>query len=120
MAVDEAILRSCARGNGAYAAFYQWDPACLSLGYFQDVKREVNLRSPPVSGSRPGKKGDRAGKQCFTTMETTYSVIVPEKILPGSVPRPTAVFPKRWWRVFASWAFRHPSCAGTRSYVQRS
>ncbi|HHY45061.1 MAG TPA: lipoate--protein ligase family protein [Firmicutes bacterium] len=85
MAVDEAILRSCARGEtGPTLRFYQWNPACLSLGYFQDVSREVNMEALPSQGVDLVRRVT-GGKAVLHDNELTYSVVVPEKMLPGSV-----------------------------------
>ncbi len=85
MAVDEAVLRSCARGEtGPTLRFYQWDPACLSLGYFQDATREVNLEALPSLGVHLVRRLT-GGKAVLHDHELTYSVVVPEKLLPGSV-----------------------------------
>ncbi|HHX27474.1 MAG: lipoate--protein ligase family protein [Bacillota bacterium] len=85
MAVDEAILRSCARGDtGPTLRFYQWDPACLSLGYFQDLSREVDVEALPSLGVDLVRRLT-GGKAVLHDDEITYSVVVPEKMLPGSV-----------------------------------
>jgi lipoate-protein ligase A len=85
MAVDEAVLRSCARGEtGPTLRFYQWNPACLSLGYFQDAAREVNLEALPSQGVDLVRR-ITGGKAVLHDNELTYSVVIPEKMLPGSV-----------------------------------
>jgi lipoate-protein ligase A len=45
MAVDEAIM--IAHKNGLVPPtirFYQWSPPAVSLGYFQDLKKEINVK----------------------------------------------------------------------------
>jgi lipoate-protein ligase A len=85
MAVDEAILRSAIRGEtGPTLRFYQWKPACLSLGYFQDVKKEVDLEALPSQGVDLVRRLT-GGKAVLHDDELTYSVVVPEVMLPGTV-----------------------------------
>lgn len=44
MAVDEALAQACRKGNSPpVLRFYHWKPAALSVGYFQDVAKEINL-----------------------------------------------------------------------------
>jgi lipoate-protein ligase A len=46
MAVDEAIAK--ARGEGKAPdtlRFYMWKPSAVTLGYFQSVEDEVNLKA---------------------------------------------------------------------------
>ena len=44
MAVDESLLDSHLRGDcPPTLRVYRWDRACLSLGYFQDVTRDVDV-----------------------------------------------------------------------------
>jgi lipoate-protein ligase A len=85
MGIDEAIQRAVGRGEVLPTVrFYQWDPACLSLGYFQDVNREVNL-----AGLREAKvdlvRRSTGGKAVLHDDELTYSVVILEKDLRGSV-----------------------------------
>ncbi|MFH0867968.1 MAG: hypothetical protein V1831_01525, partial [Candidatus Woesearchaeota archaeon] len=40
MAIDEAILRYC---NVPVLRVYGWNPAAISVGYNQDVSKEINL-----------------------------------------------------------------------------
>ncbi len=61
MAVDEAVLLSVAAGDAPPTLrFYGWQPACLSLGYFQSVteideaecaRRGIDLVRRPTGGS---------------------------------------------------------------------
>ncbi|QUL98943.1 MAG: lipoate--protein ligase family protein [Candidatus Fermentithermobacillus carboniphilus] len=85
MAVDEAIQRACQRGEvPPTLRFYAWDPACLSLGYFQDVEREVNLDGLREIGADLVRR-PTGGKAVLHDDELTYSVVIPEKDLKGSV-----------------------------------
>lgn len=85
MAVDEAIHRASQRGDpGATLRFYQWRPACLSLGYFQDVEKEVNLQGLAGEGVDLVRR-PTGGKAVLHDDELTYSVVIAEKDLSGSV-----------------------------------
>lgn len=85
MAVDETLHRSCQEGRGGPALrFYQWTPACLSLGYFQDVEKEVSMDGLKAKGVDLVRRAT-GGKAVLHDDELTYSVIISEKDLPGSV-----------------------------------
>ena len=46
MAIDETLLRSAAEDGVTTLRFYGWEPATLSLGYFQNIAdRESHLAS---------------------------------------------------------------------------
>ncbi|WP_166245343.1 lipoate--protein ligase family protein [Paenibacillus turpanensis] len=85
MAVDEAI--SIVHGQGKVAPtlrFYGWDPATLSIGYFQKAEEEVDFAALAREGlgfvRRP-----TGGRAVLHDQELTYSIIVDEKY-PG-MPR---------------------------------
>lgn len=85
MGVDEAIQRACQRGEvPTTVRFYQWDPPCLSLGYFQDAQKEVSLAGLKEAGFDLVRRAT-GGKAVLHDDELTYSVVVSEKDLPGSV-----------------------------------
>jgi lipoate-protein ligase A len=76
MALDEAILEACGRGDSpATLRLYAWEPACLSLGYAQPVQ-DVDLERLQARGwdlvRRP-----TGGRAVLHTDEITYSVIAP-------------------------------------------
>jgi len=85
MAIDDAIHRACQRGQAPPTLrFYQWRPACLSLGYFQDVLREVDTGGLAELGVDLVRR-PTGGKAVLHDDELTYSVVVSESDLPGSV-----------------------------------
>ena len=44
MALDEALLEWHSKGEiGPVLRFYEWEPATLSIGYFQSVEREIDM-----------------------------------------------------------------------------
>jgi lipoate-protein ligase A len=77
MAIDEAILYAVAAGSSPPTLrFFQWEPACLSLGYNQHW-HEVD----PAACEQLGYTWTRrptGGKAILHTNEATYSLIIPE------------------------------------------
>jgi lipoate-protein ligase A len=78
MAIDEAILQSLAAGDGLPTVrFFQWEPACLSLGYNQhwtDVD-EAALAERGFTWTRRAT----GGKAILHADEVTYSLIIPQE-----------------------------------------
>jgi len=85
MAIDEAIQNAVRRGQ-VYPTlrFYQWEPACLSLGYFQDVKKEVEVGVLEELGIDLVRR-PTGGKAVLHDDELTYSVTVSEEDMPGTI-----------------------------------
>jgi lipoate-protein ligase A len=80
MAVDEVLLDGVASGAAPPTLrFYQWRPACLSLGYFQpfDV---VNLASCRALGVEIVRR-PTGGRAILHDRELTYSVALPAAVL---------------------------------------
>ncbi|WP_285853307.1 lipoate--protein ligase family protein [Sporosarcina luteola] len=78
MALDEALLEWHSRGEiGPVLRFYEWEPATLSIGYFQSVVKEINMDAVEKHGlgfvRRP-----TGGRGVLHEHELTYSVIVTE------------------------------------------
>lgn len=78
MAVDEAILVKVSEGAvPPTVRFYTWDPATLSIGYFQKSEKEIDLDAVKQHGlgfvRRP-----TGGRAVLHDKELTYSVIVSE------------------------------------------
>lgn len=78
MALDEALLQWHSQGKiGPTIRFYGWDPATLSIGYFQKVEKEINLQA--VQRYRLGfVRRPTGGRGVLHEHELTYSVIVSE------------------------------------------
>lgn len=75
MAIDEAIALICQQGKSPPTLrLYTWRPAALSIGYFQDVEREIDLDWCKELGygfvRRP-----TGGKAVLHDQELTYSVV---------------------------------------------
>ncbi|MFC5590984.1 biotin/lipoate A/B protein ligase family protein [Sporosarcina soli] len=79
MALDEALLEWHSQGEiGPVLRFYEWEPATLSIGYFQSVEKEIDLDVVKQLGlgfvRRP-----TGGRGVLHEHELTYSVIVSEE-----------------------------------------
>ncbi|WP_059103262.1 lipoate--protein ligase family protein [Shouchella shacheensis] len=79
MALDEALLQWHSEGKiPPTIRFYGWEPATLSVGYFQRVEKEINLEAVKEYGlgfvRRP-----TGGRGVLHEHELTYSVIVSEE-----------------------------------------
>ncbi|MEH7124501.1 biotin/lipoate A/B protein ligase family protein [Bacillus sp. JJ1773] len=79
MALDEALLDWNSAGKiPPTIRFYGWNPATLSIGYFQKVDREINMDAVKQHGlgfvRRP-----TGGRGVLHEHELTYSVIVSEE-----------------------------------------
>ncbi len=78
MALDEALLEWHSKGEiGPVLRFYEWEPATLSIGYFQSVEKEIDMEQVAKLGlgfvRRP-----TGGRGVLHEHELTYSVIVSE------------------------------------------
>jgi lipoate-protein ligase A len=87
MAVDEAILIKHSEGKvPPTVRFYTWNPATLSIGYFQKAEKEIDMEAVKRNGlgfvRRP-----TGGRAVLHDQELTYSVIVSESHakMPSSV-----------------------------------
>ena len=79
MALDEALLDWHSEGLiPPVIRFYEWNPATLSIGYFQSVEKEIDMEAVRRLGlgfvRRP-----TGGRGVLHEHELTYSVIVSEK-----------------------------------------
>lgn len=78
MAVDEALLEAVGRGDAPPTLrFYGWDPPALSLGFFQDREREVDLEGCAAQGFDCVRR-PTGGRAVLHAAEVTYAVVVPE------------------------------------------
>ncbi|NPV70835.1 MAG: lipoate--protein ligase family protein [Firmicutes bacterium] len=85
MAVDEAIAVAHSRGHvPPTLRLYEWNPPAVSIGYFQDLSKEIDLEACRGLGvdwvRRP-----TGGRAVLHEDEVTYSVVISERLLPGSV-----------------------------------
>ncbi|MDK7927441.1 MULTISPECIES: lipoate--protein ligase family protein [Staphylococcus] len=78
MAMDEALLNFVSRGEiDPVIRFYTWDPATLSIGYFQRLKKEIDIEKVREKGYGLVRR-QTGGRGVLHDKELTYSVIVPE------------------------------------------
>ena len=75
MAIDEAIFRETINSKKKPTIrFYGWHPAAVSIGYFQDPKKELNLEQCGNMGIDIVRRLT-GGKAVFHNDEITYSVV---------------------------------------------
>lgn len=78
MALDEALLDWHSAGEiPPVVRFYEWNPATLSIGYFQNVEKEIDLEQ--VKAHKLGfVRRPTGGRGVLHEHELTYSIIVSE------------------------------------------
>ncbi|SEN93985.1 lipoate-protein ligase A [Paenibacillus sp. OV219] len=79
MAIDEAI--SLAHKEGAVpptVRFYGWNPASLSIGYFQQAEKEVDFQALREHGLGFVRRST-GGRAVLHDQELTYSIVVSER-----------------------------------------
>ncbi len=75
MAIDEAIFRETIKNKKPPTIrFYGWHPSAVSIGYFQDIKKEVNVENCRTAGVDIVRRLS-GGKAVFHCAEVTYAVI---------------------------------------------
>jgi lipoate-protein ligase A len=76
MAVDEAMLDACARGEPGFPClrFYTWEPPAISLGHHQDAARVVDDASLALHGIELVRRLT-GGRAVLHASELTYSVV---------------------------------------------
>ena len=87
MAKDRAILIACNEGEApATLRLYGWQKPTLSIGYSQDVSKDINLESCEQNRI-PVVRRFTGGRALLHQYELTYSVVapIPHKVFPGSL-----------------------------------
>ncbi|MFH1101716.1 MAG: biotin/lipoate A/B protein ligase family protein [Methanobacteriota archaeon] len=78
MAIDRAILVANSEGRvPPTVRFYGWRPSAISLGYFQSISEEVDLKACQHHGVDVVRR-ITGGGAVFHDSELTYSIVVPE------------------------------------------
>jgi lipoate-protein ligase A len=78
MAIDEAIMQSVAEKNSPPTLrFYAWNPPCVSVGYSQSVRKELDLERCRDLGYTWVRR-PTGGRAILHIDELTYSVVVPQ------------------------------------------
>ena len=79
MAMDEALLNFVSRGEiDPVVRFYTWNPATLSVGYFQRLKKEIDIDKVNEKGFGLVRR-QTGGRGVLHDQELTSSVIVSEE-----------------------------------------
>lgn len=74
MAIDQALLERVRRGGPPVLRFYQWNPATLSIGYFQHLS---DRQTHEPSAGVPIVRRSTGGGAILHDRELTYSLILP-------------------------------------------
>jgi lipoyl(octanoyl) transferase len=79
MAIDEAIFHETIKSKKAPTIrFYNSQPVAISIGYFQDARKEVNIEKCYSAGVDVARR-ITGGKAVFHFNEITYSVVAPDQ-----------------------------------------
>lgn len=82
MSVDEALLQALRQGLSPITLrFYRWEPATVSLGYFQPAE-DVNLQAVRQLGLGLVRR-PTGGRAILHDDELTYSIVLPAAAVPG-------------------------------------
>lgn len=87
MAIDEAIFRETIKNKKPPTIrFYGWRPAAVSIGYFQDIEKEINIERCRAAGVDIVRRLS-GGKAVFHCAEVTYSVMAcnQEALFPADI-----------------------------------
>jgi len=80
MAIDEILsLKLMKKETLPILRFYQWNPPCLSLGYFQDPLKEVDFEGLKKHGVTLVRRLT-GGRAVLHDIEITYSIIIPSNV----------------------------------------
>ncbi len=90
MAIDEAMMETVRTTGVPTLRFYGWRPAAISLGYFQGLHEEVDVDACRHAGVDIVRRMTGGGA-VFHHKEITYSVLLPEAIVPKGINESYAV-----------------------------
>ncbi len=81
MAIDEAISESVAAAKSPPTIrFYRWNPSAVSIGYFQSMEEEIDVKKCKALGVDHVRRRTGGGAVYHDfDGEITYSVIIPEE-----------------------------------------
>jgi len=87
MGIDEAISEDVGRGRSAPTIrFYGWRPSAVSIGFFQGIEEELDIRSCAQNGVDIVRRRTGGGAVYHDTEgEITYSVIAKEELFPKDI-----------------------------------
>jgi lipoate-protein ligase A len=79
MAIDEAIMQAVSnRSSPPTLRFYGWDPPCVSIGYAQSLKKEIDLNLCKELGYDWVRR-ITGGRAILHIDEITYSIVAPKE-----------------------------------------
>lgn len=85
MAIDEAILAFRIKNKVPNTLrFFTWNPPCMTMGYFQSLKKEVDADNAEKQGVDIVRRYTGGGA-VFHDKELTYSLAVSEKDVPQNI-----------------------------------
>jgi lipoate-protein ligase A len=76
MGLDQALSEGVANGGDPVLKFYGWDPAAISIGYFQKMQEEVDTSKCKEYGIDIVRR-ITGGGAVFHDQELTYSFMIP-------------------------------------------
>ncbi|MCA9353856.1 lipoate--protein ligase family protein [Candidatus Nomurabacteria bacterium] len=87
MALDEAIEEAVREGESLPTIrIYTWKPDAISIGYFQGLENEVNLKNCKEQGVDIVRRRTGGGAVYHSEEgEITYSIIAPQKLFPANI-----------------------------------
>ena len=88
MAMDQALLKRCGETGDCFLRFYSWNPATLSLGYFQKPADVCELQACRDAGVQLVRR-QTGGGAILHDREITFSMVFPENhpVLGESIPQ---------------------------------
>lgn len=86
MAIDEALMHRVAAGARPTLRLYGWEPAAVSIGYFQDMDKEVDELACKSLGIDVVRRLT-GGRAILHDVEVTYSLVISEQhpLIPSSI-----------------------------------
>ncbi len=85
MAIDEAILIARSKNSVPNTLrFFTWNPPCLTIGYFQSLQKEVDVKNAERQGVDIVRRYTGGGA-VFHDKELTYSLAISEDNVPQDI-----------------------------------
>jgi lipoate-protein ligase A len=86
MAIDEAVCEAVLEGQRPTIRFYGWRPSAISIGYFQSLEKEVDLKKCKEMGVEFVRRRTGGGAVYHDAEgEITYSIIAKEENFPKGI-----------------------------------
>lgn len=85
MAIDEAILTFRIKNSVPNTLrFFTWDPPCLTIGYFQSLQKEIDVKNAERQGVDIVRRYTGGGA-VLHDKELTYSLVISEDDVPQDI-----------------------------------